>query len=89
MKIFGITMGDPAGIGPELILKLQKDMEDENAYVIYGEEYILKHASSVLGQNFYYEKVNNIDDVKDKGVYLISLGLKGLWSHLLLLESLL
>lgn len=77
MKVFGITMGDPAGIGPELILKLQNDMEDENAYVIYGEEYVLKHASNVLGLNFYYEKVNSVEDIKDKGVYLISLGLKG------------
>jgi len=77
MKKIAITMGDPAGIGPELILKLKPYMEDENAYVIYGEEYILKHASKVLGHNFYYEKLKNIDDVKDKGIYLISLGLKG------------
>ena len=77
MKRFAITMGDPAGIGPELIIKLKPHMEDDNAYVIYGEEYILKHASDVLGVKFYYEKLNTIDDVKDRGIYLISLGLKG------------
>ncbi|GAB6078058.1 4-hydroxythreonine-4-phosphate dehydrogenase PdxA [Hydrogenobaculum acidophilum] len=77
MKKFGITMGDPAGIGPELVIKLKPYMQDDNAYIIYGEEYILKHASNVLGTEFCYEKVESIDDVKDKGVYLISLGLKG------------
>jgi len=77
MKRFAITMGDPAGIGPELIIKLKPYMEDENAYVIYGEEYVLKRASDVLGTQFHYEKVNSIDDVKDKGIYLISLGLRG------------
>ncbi len=77
MKKIGITIGDPAGIGPELIIKLKDYMKDDNTYIIYAEEYIIKHACNVLGTDFYYEKINTVDDIKEKGIYLISLGLKG------------
>lgn len=77
MRKIAITMGDPAGIGPELIIKLGDYMNDDNAYILYAEEYIIKHTVQMLGIDFYYEKINSVEDVKGKGIYLISLGLKG------------
>ncbi len=86
MKKIGITMGDPAGIGPELILKLYPHMQDENAYIIYAEEKLIDYLKSMIGLEFYYEKVNSADEVKNPGVYLVSLDIKSLGGYSIKIE---
>ena len=40
----GITMGDPAGVGPELIIKLLKNKNfDLTDFIIFGSYTILKN----------------------------------------------
>ena len=71
----GITIGDPAGVGPELIIKLSDRFGEEKAYVIYGEEKVLRKAMELLGKDLIYSKVNTTDEAEGPGVYLIDLDL--------------
>lgn len=49
MSIIGITMGDPAGVGPEIIMKAlaMKDVY-EHHYIVYGASDILKYYNEML-----------------------------------------
>ena len=43
-KYVGITMGDPAGVGPEIALKaIEEHSEFKNSTIIYGSYDILKY----------------------------------------------
>ena len=42
MLKIGITIGDPAGVGPEIIVRLMDHLDPQYAYIIYGEEKVLK-----------------------------------------------
>ena len=49
MKRLGITMGDPAGVGPEIIMKALGDgTEFGGKYVVYGAVDILKFYNDLL-----------------------------------------
>lgn len=52
MSIFGITMGDPAGVGPEIIVKALADTS------VFQEKYVVYGAADILE---YYAKLLNID----------------------------
>lgn len=55
MKYLGITMGDPAGIGPEILLKvLEKNKEYRECSIIYGSISILE----------YYKEKLKLKDIK-------------------------
>ncbi|AAC06973.1 4-hydroxythreonine-4-phosphate dehydrogenase PdxA [Aquifex aeolicus] len=72
-KKIGITLGDPAGIGPELILKISKHFKEKFTYVIYGEEKTLLEASKLTGIKLNYKKIEKVEEAKERGVYLIDL----------------
>ncbi|GAB6065545.1 4-hydroxythreonine-4-phosphate dehydrogenase PdxA [Aquifex pyrophilus] len=74
MKI-GITLGDPAGVGPELILKLSRHFKKDFAYVIYGEEKTLIEAQKLTGIKLSYKKVESVKEINESGVYLVDLNL--------------
>ena len=43
MSMIGITMGDPAGVGPEIIVKALADASEfQEKYVVYGALDIMK-----------------------------------------------
>lgn len=81
MKLIGITMGDPAGVGPEIILKAFAEREDfRKKSVVFGSFKVLKYYSELLNINkeikciealdeFDIDKINVIDvanlDIKD------------------------
>jgi len=69
----GITIGDPAGVGPELILKISERFKKENAYVIYGERKIIESAQKLLGIDMKVEGINAIQEVRSPGVYIVDL----------------
>ncbi len=52
-----ITMGDPAGVGPEIIAKAlhRKEILDLCSPVIVGSEHILQRAFSFIGKSFEYK----------------------------------
>ena len=75
MLKIGITIGDPAGVGPELILKISKHFDPEKAYVIYGEVKILNAIQKELGINIDFKEIFAIDEVKKPGVYIADLNI--------------
>ncbi|RLJ71264.1 4-hydroxythreonine-4-phosphate dehydrogenase [Hydrogenivirga caldilitoris] len=75
MNKVGITIGDPAGIGPELIIKLYKHFKEDAAYLIYGEEKTLLEARALLGVAFDYLKVNSAQEVDNPGVYILDMNI--------------
>jgi 4-hydroxythreonine-4-phosphate dehydrogenase len=75
MKRIGITIGDPAGVGPELIVKISRRFKEENAYIIYGELKTLREAERLLDLDLGAEPVETPDQVKDPGVYIADLNI--------------
>lgn len=53
-QIIGITMGDPKGVGPEVIAKAWKEMgeEERGSYRIYGDRNALDAAAELVGGAF-------------------------------------
>lgn len=57
----GITMGDPAGVGPEIILKAFKDnhLKDTNQIIIIGDLEVLKKLNQKLSFSISFNELNN------------------------------
>lgn len=74
-----VTLGDPAGIGPEIVAKTfnEKELYEQAQLVLVGDKFVLEKALEVTGLDL---KINVIDKVDD-GLYeygtidLIDLGL--------------
>ena len=61
----GILLGDPSGIGPELISKLLVEDELEKANVlVIGEKAILEKANRMTGRNPNLRFIETIDEIK-------------------------
>lgn len=58
--LLGITLGDPLGIGPEIVLKLhQRSLPC--ASVVYGDVGILRQTAQTLGLNVPIEAIQSLD----------------------------
>ena len=75
MNRIAITIGDPAGVGPELIARLAPHMEDENAYIIYGEEKVISEAFSLFNPSFKPTPVEDPDHANSPGIYIADLNI--------------
>ncbi|WP_448588085.1 4-hydroxythreonine-4-phosphate dehydrogenase PdxA [Thermocrinis sp.] len=75
MLRIGITIGDPAGVGPELIVGLTKHFDDGNAYILYGEEKILRACAQTLGRELKVHLINTPEEADKPGTYLIDLNI--------------
>lgn len=73
MLKIGITIGDPAGVGPELIIKLLDHVDPKKAYIIYGERKILESAKKLLGKDINMKEIHTMDEVKVPGIYIADL----------------
>lgn len=64
--LIGITMGDPAGIGPEIILKcFTKDNIKDKKIIILGDFYVLSHIKKNLEiDKFSLNKITSIDEAE-------------------------
>jgi len=60
-RIIGITMGDPAGVGPEVICKALADMApDERARVrVFGNRDVLQRAAGIVGADLDFSERSN------------------------------
>ena len=65
----GVLLGDPSGIGPELISKLLAEKITERAnIVIIGEKNVLDNGDKISGNNNNLKVVNNFNQIDfDKG----------------------
>lgn len=69
--IIGVTMGDPAGVGPEIVVKsIASDQVNACAnVVVYGNEKILNIANDICKTNLKINKIDKVSDSKfEKGV---------------------
>ena len=73
LKKIAISLGDPAGISYECIVKSTEAFEEDKAYILYGEEIVLRYAKERFNPDFTYKVIRDISEVKTPGVYLISL----------------
>ncbi|WP_108674221.1 4-hydroxythreonine-4-phosphate dehydrogenase PdxA [Candidatus Kinetoplastibacterium sorsogonicusi] len=65
----GITMGDPCGIGPEIIARACKKFK--SPYVVYGDPYVMQQALQLVkNNNLKIIKCNDITEAKFKDIYL-------------------
>jgi len=74
----GITLGDPAGIGPEIALKavLSKEI-DTQEILVFGDKIVLEQAAAVIGQEICIRNVDGPDDYQfsTKAIHLIDCGI--------------
>lgn len=72
----GITMGDPAGIGPEIIVKALQAMSPErrSATAVIGNRDILERADRLVGANLTYD---TLDAARDGVVPVVHVPSKG------------
>ena len=72
MKIIGITMGDPAGVGPEIIVKALADGgEFEHKYIVYGALDIMKYYNDKFGLGCSFKEIENADQYEDGCINVI------------------
>ncbi|MFH1227673.1 MAG: 4-hydroxythreonine-4-phosphate dehydrogenase PdxA [Planctomycetota bacterium] len=67
-ETIGITMGDPSGIGPEIIVKAFNSEEikrflSSTKFIIFGDNNILSEAAAKLGLPFDFILINTLDSV--------------------------
>lgn len=75
MSKIGITMGDPAGIGPELVVKLLSGRPDTStAYVIYGDREVMERAIKLVGKSLPWCGIGSVEEVSSPGIYLLQSG---------------
>lgn len=72
MNYLGITMGDPAGVGPEIIVKALADMSEFGArYVVYGAVDILKYYAELLHIDLKFREIADVDEYEEGAVNVI------------------
>ncbi|HIE59185.1 MAG TPA: 4-hydroxythreonine-4-phosphate dehydrogenase PdxA [Persephonella sp.] len=70
-KKIAITLGDPTGISPEILVK-SVDIIPKNTYIIYGSKQTIDFYIDKLKKPKFYRLIKSIDEVKGKGFYLIN-----------------
>src|SRR5690554_6410378 len=65
-KIIGITMGDPAGIGPEVVVKAlnHKEIFTGCQPVVLGNKAVINDALAFIPSNLELNSITNISDAK-------------------------
>lgn len=72
MKMLGITMGDPAGVGPEIIVKALADAgEFEGKYVVYGAADIMRRYSEQMRLNCEFAEIRNVEEYREGCINVI------------------
>lgn len=76
--LIGVTMGDPCGIGPEIILKSLKSTTIRKSanYVIIGSDEVLERTAKILKIPVRYQTISHISEIEDskQPLFLLSIG---------------
>ena len=61
-------MGDPAGIGPEIIFKAlsRKEIYDQCRPFVVGDAYTMERAAQILGTNIKVKAIERVEDAEFK-----------------------
>ncbi|HQS70428.1 MAG TPA: 4-hydroxythreonine-4-phosphate dehydrogenase PdxA [Novosphingobium sp.] len=65
-----VTMGDPSGIGPEIIAKMFLRRPDQRFWAVVGDPLVMEHAFGRLGAKVAVRPVSSIDQAAFDGVSL-------------------
>jgi len=78
--IVAVTMGDPAGIGPEIIVKsvIDKEVLDVCRPLVIGEKNVLEKAIKITGLNLKIQEIENPDDGNYNSNILVLLNLNNI-----------
>ena len=65
--LIAVTLGDPAGIGPEIVAKsiADKELFKEANCIVVGERQIMENAVKITGEDL---KVKVVEDPADGGI---------------------
>ena len=72
--IFGITMGDSSGVGPEILIKAFRNGELRQPLVAFGDLSILEHCNRALGYGVPLRKVTGPAEWMEGPLNVIDLG---------------
>ena len=63
--VIGLLLGDPTGIGPEIIAKLlsEKQLHGLARIVVIADQRIFKMGQQVIGAEFAFPVIDQIDDL--------------------------
>ena len=73
--IFGITMGDSSGVGPEIVLHAHQKGELRPRCVVFGDIAVLDHYNRSLGYNVPLRCVQNVRDWTEDALNVLDFGL--------------
>lgn len=62
--LVGITMGDPAGIGSEVIVKAYPDLRDRARIVVIGDADVMREAVAVCGSDLTVRPLDDVEAVR-------------------------
>lgn len=73
MNLLGISMGDPAGIGPEIILRAFEKRDDfREKSVIFGSYKVLRYYAELLKINKHLKVINTINEFDKDMINIIN-----------------
>jgi len=73
--IFGITMGDSSGVGPEIVLKAFRDGELRHRCVVFGDRAALDHYNRLLDLRVPIRCVESVDAGGDGELNVLNFGI--------------
>ena len=74
-RIYGITMGDSSGVGPEIVLKAWRDGQIRHRVVVYGDWSALDYYNRRLGLGVELLKAQSVRELREGALNVIDLGL--------------
>jgi 4-phospho-D-threonate 3-dehydrogenase / 4-phospho-D-erythronate 3-dehydrogenase len=73
MNLIGITMGDPAGIGPEIIIKaLETKPEYRKKAIVFGSSKVIEYYKNLLKVNRNIKVLDSIDEFDSQCINVIN-----------------
>jgi 4-hydroxythreonine-4-phosphate dehydrogenase len=73
--VYGITLGDSSGIGPEVLLRAYKDGAIIHPVVVYGDRTVLEHYNDLLGYGVNLRTINSPRDYQEGALNIVRHGL--------------
>lgn len=71
--IFALTLGDPAGIGPEITLKALSSTENSYPVVVIGDLAVLQNAARILNMNPVFHSLSDVEDYRESAINVLDL----------------
>lgn len=71
--VFALTLGDPAGIGPEITLKALSSIENSYPVVVIGDLAVLQNAARILNMNPVFHSLSDVEDYRESAINVLNL----------------